>query len=114
VLFGLYAFFSNVVVSSGFMGLFGWATGGLLWGVPGFGWTLLLLVAGVALMVVRPRAVWGWGVTALAVGFLFFEVLGTLRLYFRPVTLPGLIIMLLPLGLGIGLILRSVLLSIRR
>ena len=114
VLFGLYSFFSNVVVSSGFMGLFGLALGGFGFGAAGFGWSLLPLLAGVALIVVRPRAVWGWGVTALAIAFIFSEVLGTLRIYFRPVTLTGLIIMLLPLGLGIGLILRSVASSLRR
>lgn len=114
VLFGVYAFFSNVVVGSGFLGLFGFGFGGIGGGAAGFGWSLLPLLAGIALIVVRPRAVWGWGVTALAIGFIFFEVLGTLHLYFRPVTLTGLIIMLLPLGLGIGLILRSVASSLRR
>ena len=114
IILGLYAVFSNVVVSSGFMGLFGYGFGGFGFGAAGFGWSLLPLLAGVALIVVRPRAVWGWGITALAIGFIFFEVLGTLHVYFRPVTLTGLIIMLLPLGLGIGLVLRSIASPLRR
>ncbi len=110
MLFGAWGVLSNVVVTSGFVG------GGLFGFFPtlgggGFGWTLLPIVTGIALVVARGGLVGkiGWLLIVTGFAFVFAQVLSSMRIWFRPVELPILLLMFAPLGVGLGLMLSDLL-----
>jgi hypothetical protein len=106
MLFGAWAVLGNVIVTSGFFGgLFGFGFFGMTGG--GFGWTLLPIVLGIALVVARPglTSKVGWVLVLAGIAFIFAEVLSSMHIMFRPVALPALLMMFAPIGLGLGLVL---------
>ena len=96
----LFMFFENVQISGGLYDRLGL-------GLRGFGWSLLPLLFGVGWIVVQPRGVGGWALAALGLAIVFFEILGSLTFYFRPVSLITVLIMLVPGAVGLALVAKN-------
>lgn len=98
---GLYMVARNVIVHSSWGGF-------TMWGahIP-FGLTLLPLLIAVAVLFYNARSVVGWVLFAVGLVILIAEVLMSLEMNFRPVTLYEVIIMLGLFFGGVGLMLRS-------
>lgn len=107
---GLYLVFSRVVVHGGhfFGGYFGSAFGGGMVGHGG-GIAVILLpfVAGIATLFVDVRSKLGWGLMALALALLTFNIVASLDIYFQPTSLPVFLAMFGLVAAGLGLVLRS-------
>ena len=107
---GMYLVFSRVVVHSGhfFGGYFGGMFGG---GMAGHGGgiavMLLPVVAGIALLFNSVSSKLGWGLLALALALLTFNIISSLDIYFQPTSLPVFLAMFALIAAGLGLILRS-------
>jgi hypothetical protein len=95
---GAYMVTSQVTVSSGFWGFFGYDS---------FGLTLLPLLFGVGLLFFNGRSPWGWLLTAAGCVIIFAGILMNLRIYFQPTSLFNTLVMLVLLVGGLGLVARS-------
>jgi hypothetical protein len=95
---GAYMVTSQVTVSSGFWGFFGYDS---------FGLTLVPLLLGVGLLFFNGRSPLGWLLTVAGVVILFAGILMNLRIYFQPTSLFNTLVMLVLLVGGLGLVVRS-------
>lgn len=95
---GAYLVTSRVVVTTG-----EWR----LWGVSGFGMSLIPFMAGVALLFFNGRNPLGWLLSLAGVTIIFAGILMNLDVYFQPTSLFSTLMMLGLLMGGIGLIARS-------
>jgi hypothetical protein len=78
-----------------------------LFGMNGFGLTLVPLLFGVFLLFLNGRSILGWVLTIAGTGIIFFGVLSNLDIFFRPTSLyVTLLILVLLLG-GIALVVRG-------
>jgi len=102
---GLYTLFSRVMVHSGgmFHGYFGTRYGA----GTSIGGTVGLFVAAIAVLFFNGRSRIGWGMVALSLLLLAFELISSLQMNLRPTPLPALLLMVGSIGAGIGLIARS-------
>jgi hypothetical protein len=96
----LFMFFENVQISGGLYHRLGL-------GLRGFGWSLLPLLFGVGWIIFQPRGIGGWALAALGLAIIFFEILGSLTFYFRPVSLITVLIMLVPGAVGLALVAKN-------
>lgn len=95
---GAYLVTSRVVVTTG-----GWR----LWGVSGFGMSLIPFMAGVAILFFNGRNPLGWLLSLAGITIIFAGILMNLDVYFQPTSLFSTLVMLGLLMGGIGLIARS-------
>lgn len=78
-----------------------------LWGVSGFGLTLVPLLLGVFLLFVNGRSIIGWLLTVAGAAFIFFGILTNMDIYFARTSLFETLLMLIMFVGGLGLIARS-------
>ena len=95
---GGYLFLDRVTVTGGT-----WR----MWGMSGFGLSLVPLLAGVCLLFVNGRSILGWLLSLAGVVIIFVGVLSNLDIFFRPTSLYVTLLMLILLMGGLGLIARS-------
>lgn len=95
---GAYLVTSRVVVTTG-----AWR----LWGVSGFGMSLIPFMAGVAILFFNGRNPLGWLLSLAGITIIFAGILMNLDVYFQPTSLFSTLVMLGLLMGGIGLIARS-------
>jgi hypothetical protein len=95
---GGYLFLDRVTVSSGY-----WR----IWGMSGFGLSLVPLLIGVFLLFINGRSIPGWLLTLAGVVIIFVGVLSNMEIFFRPTSLYVTLLMLVLLVGGLGLIVRS-------
>ncbi|MBI4532577.1 MAG: hypothetical protein HY711_01410 [Candidatus Melainabacteria bacterium] len=100
LLTGLFLVFNHVHLGTGFLSWFGLAG-------QGFGLILIPLVAGIGLILYDHKKRLGWMLTAASVALLLFAILSQLVMTFPPMSLLGLIIMLLPFAFGGALLMKS-------
>lgn len=104
---GLYLLLRNIFVTSGFhmgMGMFPAYVGGPA--IPA-GIFLVVALVGFVLLFVNGRSIWGWFLVGGSVGAIVFGVITSLRFVMRSMTLLEILFILLVLGAGIGMFLRS-------
>jgi hypothetical protein len=95
---GGYLFLDRVTVSSGY-----WR----VWGMSGFGLSLVPLLIGVFLLFISGRSIIGWLLTLAGVVNIFVGVLSNMEIFFRPTSLYVTLLMLVLLVGGLGLVVRS-------
>ena len=98
VVAGGYLLLQQVTVSSGY-----WQ----LWGMSGFGLSLVPLLLGIALLFFDGRSISGWLLTGAGVLIIFVGIIAQLQIFFRPTSLFNTLIMLGLLAAGLGLVARS-------
>lgn len=102
---GLYLLFSRVVVEAGywFHGAFGdsFGHGGSIAVV------LMPFVIGVAILFANGRSMTGWVFLGLGLLLLVVEIVTSLRIHFRPTSLPAVLGMFVMMAGGVGLVIRS-------
>ena len=99
VLAGGYLLLQQVTVTSGF-----WT----LWGYNAFGFSLIPLLIGIAMVFFDGRSKLGWVLTALGALVIVLGIITNLTIFFRPTSLFNTLIILALLTGGLGLIARSV------
>jgi hypothetical protein len=95
---GGYLFFDRVTVTSTY-----WR----VWGVNGFGLSLIPLLFGVFFLFIDGRSIIGWLLVIAGAVIIFAGVLTHLDIFFQPTSLFQTLLMLVPLVGGLGLIVRS-------
>lgn len=95
---GGYLLLNSVTVTGGSWRLFG---------VSGFGLTLVPLLAGVFWLFLDGRSIFGWLLTIAGLSILGFGILSNMDIFFRPTSLFQTLIMLVLLVGGLALIVRS-------
>ena len=78
-----------------------------VWGMPGFGLTLVPLVLGIGLLFFDGKSKLGWLLTFGGAVIIFVGILTHLDVYFRPTSLFNTLVMLVLLAGGIGIVARS-------
>ena len=78
-----------------------------VWGMPGFGLTLIPLVLGIGLLFFDGKSKLGWLLTFGGAVIIFVGILTHLDVYFRPTSLFNTLVMLTLLAGGLGLVARS-------
>ena len=104
---GLYLLLRNIFVTSGFnlgMGVFPAYAGGPA--IPA-GVFLLVALVGFVLLFLNGKSIWGWFLLVGSVGAIVFGVLASLHFMMRSMTLFEMLFILMVLGAGIGMFLRS-------
>ena len=96
---GGYLLMQQVTVTSGF-----WT----LWGYNAFGFSLIPLLIGIAMVFFDGRSKLGWVLTALGALVIVLGIITNLTIFFRPTSLFNTLIILALLAGGLGLIARSV------
>lgn len=96
--FGLYMFLSRIVVVSGL---------GTLFGFNGFGLVLIPLGLGLALLFFNARSIIGWVLTVGSFLAILVGIISNLTFFFKPTNLLVTLLMIILIGGGFGLILRS-------
>ncbi len=91
--FSVLVFFQHVRVGTGLFQVLGIGTGG-------FCLLLLPLLIGIGLIVYNRKNKIGYGIVSITCALIFYTVLSSLIMSFTPVSLLGLLIMLLPLVVG--------------
>ena len=95
---GGYLLMNQVTVTSGF-----WT----LWGYNAFGFSLIPLLIGIAMLFFDGRSKLGWVLTGLGALVIFLGIITNLTIFFRPTSLFNTLIILALLAGGLGLIARS-------
>ena len=95
---GGYLLMNQVTVTSGF-----WT----LWGYNAFGFSLIPLLIGIAMLFFDGRSKLGWLLTGLGALVIFLGIITNLTIFFRPTSLFNTLIILALLAGGLGLIARS-------
>lgn len=104
---GLYLLLRNIFVTSGFhlgMGLFPAYAGGPA--IPA-GIFLVVALVGFVILFVNGRSIWGWVLLGGSVGAIVFGIIASLHFVMRSMTLLEMLFILMVLGAGIGMFLRS-------
>lgn len=104
---GLYLLLRNIFVTSGFhlgMGLFPAYAGGPA--IPA-GIFLVVALVGFVILFVNGRSIWGWVLLGGSVGAIVFGIIASLHFVLRSMTLLEMLFILMVLGAGIGMFLRS-------
>lgn len=104
---GLYLLLRNIFVTSGFhlgMGVFPAYAGGPA--IPA-GIFLVGALVGFVLLFLNGRSIWGWILLGGSVGAIVFGVIASLHFVMRSMTLLEMLFILMVLGAGIGMFLRS-------
>jgi hypothetical protein len=91
--FAVLVFFQHVHVGTGLFQALGLGAGG-------FAILLIPLLIGIGLIVYNTKNKIGYGIVSVTCALIFYTVLSSLIMTFTPVSLLGLIIMLLPLAVG--------------
>jgi hypothetical protein len=78
-----------------------------IWGMPGFGLSLIPLIFGIGLLFFNGKSILGWLLTFTGAVIIFVGILTHLDVYFRPTSLFNTLVMLVLLAGGIGLVARS-------
>lgn len=95
---GLYLMSRHVILHTGFPSLF--------WGIP-FGLTLLPLLVGIGFLFFDARSRWGWGLTGIGVIIIVAEVLVSIRMFLKPMTLYEGVVIFGMIAAGVGLLARA-------
>lgn len=91
--FAVLVFFQHVHVGTGFLQALGMGAGG-------FGLLLIPMLVGIGLIVYNTKNKIGYWIVSITCALVFYSVLSALIMTFTPVSLLGLIIMLVPLAIG--------------
>lgn len=102
ILFGLFLLFNHVRVTSGYASLWGWSASG-----NNIGYLMIPLLFGIGWIVYNARSVWGWLISAVSLFMIVFTIISGLRIWFAPVTMIDLIIMLVPFAIGAAWVLKG-------
>ena len=95
---GLYLMSRHVILHTGFPSLF--------WGIP-FGLTLLPLLIGIGFLFFDARSRWGWGLAGIGVIIIIAEVLVSIQMFLKPMTLYEGIVIFGMIAAGVGLLARA-------
>ena len=95
---GGYLLLNQVTVSSGY-----WQ----LWGQSAFGFSLIPLLMGIAILFFNGRSVVGWLLTGAGGVIILTGIITNLQIFFRPTSLFNTLVILVLLFGGIGLVARS-------
>ena len=98
VIAGGYLLLSQVTVTSGFWNL---------WGLNGFGLSLVPLLAGIGFLFFNGKSPIGWILTAAGALIIVVGIIANLSVWFRPTSLFNTLLILGLLAGGIGLVARS-------
>lgn len=101
ILFGLFMLFQHIKVTSGLSTLWGWGVGDSI------GFTMVPLLLGIGWIFYNSRSVWGWLISAVSIVLIVFTAISGLRMYFAPISMIGLILMLAPMAIGAALTLKG-------
>lgn len=101
ILFGLFMLFQHIKVTSGLSSLWGWGVGDSI------GFTMVPLLLGIGWIFYNSRSVWGWLISAVSIVLIVFTAISGLRMYFAPISMIGLILMLAPMAIGAALTLKG-------
>lgn len=95
---GAFLFVNNIIVTSGFWSLFGHSA---------FGLTLIPVFVGVVWLFVNRRSFWGWLLFAGGAMIILLGVIAELHVFFKPISLYSVLLMIVLMAAGVGLIIRS-------
>jgi len=102
LMLGLFLLFNHVKVTSGYASLWGWSGAG-----GNIGYLMLPLLLGIGWIFYNGRSVWGWLISAVSLFMIVFTVISGLRIWFAPVSMIDLIIMLVPFAIGTAYVLKG-------
>ncbi len=95
---GLYLMSRHVILHSGFPSLF--------WGIP-FGLTMVPLLIGIGFLFFNAKSLWGWGLSVAGVIIIVAEVLVSIELFLKPMTLYEGVLIFGMIAAGAGLLARA-------
>lgn len=100
ILLGLFLLFNHVHVTSGY---------GYFWGGSGnhIGYMMFPFLLGVGWIFYNAKSVWGWLISAVSIVMIVFSIISGLRIWFAPISMIDLIIMLVPFAIGAGWVLKG-------
>ncbi len=101
VMLGLFLLFNHVKVTSGYASLWGFSSAGSI------GYLMLPFLVGIGWIFYNSRSVWGWLISAVSLIMIVFSIISGLRIWFAPVSMIDLIIMLVPLAIGAAYVLKG-------
>lgn len=101
VMLGLFLLFNHVKVTTGYASLWGFSTAGSI------GYLMLPFLLGIGWIFYNSKSVWGWLISAVSLIMIVFSIISGLRIYFAPVSMIDLIIMLVPLAIGAAYVLKG-------
>jgi hypothetical protein len=101
ILVGLFLLFNHVRVTSGYASLWGWNGDHI-------GYLMLPLLFGVGWVFYNAKSVWGWLISVVSLFMIVFSILSGLRIWFAPVSMIDLIIMLVPFAIGAAYVLKGI------
>lgn len=101
LLLGLLMLFQHVQVTSGYVSWWGISAGSSI------GFLLMPLLLGIGWIVYNSRSLWGWMIAAVSLFTLVFTIISGLRIYFVPVSMLGIIFMLVPFAVGAAFVLKG-------
>lgn len=100
IMVGLFLLFNHVRVTSGYASLWGWSGNSI-------GYLMIPLLLGVGWVFYNARSVWGWLISIVSLFMIVFSIISGLRIWFAPVSMIDLIIMLVPFAIGAAFVLKG-------
>ncbi len=100
LLVGLFLLFNHVRVTSGYASLWGWSGNNI-------GYLMLPFLLGVGWIFYNAKSVWGWLISAVSLVMIVFSIISGLRIWFAPISMIDLMIMLVPFAIGAAWVLKG-------
>jgi len=100
LLVGLFLLFNHVHVTSGYASLWGWSGNSI-------GYLMLPFLLGVGWIFYNAKSVWGWLISAVSLVMIVFSIISGLRIWFAPISMIDLMIMLVPFAIGAAWVLKG-------
>lgn len=101
VMVGFFLLFQHVKVMSGYFSWWGLSPGSSI------GMLFIPLLIGIGWIFYNSKSMWGWILSAVSLLTMVFTIISGLRVYFEPISVLGMIFMLLPFSLGCAMILQG-------
>ncbi len=101
ILLGLFLLLQHVKLSSGYSTWWGMTAGDSI------GFILVPLLVGVGWIFYNSRSVWGWLIMVVSLVLTVFTIISGLRMYFIPLSMISVILMLLPMTAGVAFVLKG-------
>jgi hypothetical protein len=100
IMVGLFLLFNHVRVTSGYASLWGWSGNSI-------GYLMLPFLLGVGWIFYNAKSVWGWLISAVSLVMIVFSIISGLRIWFAPISMIDLMIMLVPFAVGAAWVLKG-------
>lgn len=101
IMVGLFLLFNHVRVTSGYASLWGWSGNSI-------GYLMIPFLFGIGWIFYNSRSVWGWLISAVSLVMIVFSIISGLRIWFAPISMIDLVIMLVPFAIGAAYVLKGI------